>query len=77
MQLSTSNEPGNQILAVLGFHKISEPPTGHDQTWFTSRKDVYQLPVLPEGEQLERLDLAGLLEGLSCPQRLPCGRSDL
>jgi peptidoglycan/xylan/chitin deacetylase (PgdA/CDA1 family) len=72
VQLSTANEPGNRILAVLGFHKIGEPPAGQDQTWFYIPEETFTsyLSYLKENNW-SVLDLAGLLEGLSCPQRLP------
>jgi peptidoglycan/xylan/chitin deacetylase (PgdA/CDA1 family) len=59
-------------LAILGFHKIGEPPPDGWDTWF----------YIPEGTFVEQLsylqkdgwqviDLATFLEGLAAPNRLP------
>lgn len=62
----------SQVLAILGFHKIGEPPTGGWETWFYIPEATFaaQLSYLREnGWQV--VDLATLLKGLAEPQSLP------
>ena len=72
MQLSLTEPSDRQVLAILGFHKIGEPPAGHDRTWFYVPEETFAtcLSYLKENGW-SVLDLLGFLQGLSRPQVLP------
>jgi peptidoglycan/xylan/chitin deacetylase (PgdA/CDA1 family) len=59
-------------LAILGFHKIGEPPPDGWETWFYIPEGIFveQLSYLQE-DGWQVIDLATFLEGLAAPNRLP------
>jgi len=67
-----SGPTDRQVLAVLGFHKVGEPPAGSDRTWFYVPEETFAtyLSYLKENGW-GVLDLAGFLHGLSRPDLLP------
>jgi peptidoglycan/xylan/chitin deacetylase (PgdA/CDA1 family) len=60
------------LLAILGFHKIGEPPRDGWRTWFyiSEKTFVRQLRFL-ENHQWTAIDLAAFLRGLDEPESLP------
>jgi peptidoglycan/xylan/chitin deacetylase (PgdA/CDA1 family) len=63
---------GSRTVAILGFHKIGEPPPGGWETWFYIREQTYlsQLRYLQQnGWQV--IDLGTFLRGLTDPWSLP------
>jgi peptidoglycan/xylan/chitin deacetylase (PgdA/CDA1 family) len=72
VQLSQTGATDRQVLAVLGFHKIGEPPAGHDRTWFYVPEETFTtyLSYLKKNGW-SVLDLAAFLHGLSRPHLLP------
>jgi peptidoglycan/xylan/chitin deacetylase (PgdA/CDA1 family) len=61
-----------QILAILSFHKIGDPPAGERRTWFYIPEAVFasQLTCLREGGWTV-IDAAAFVRGLDDPGRLP------
>jgi peptidoglycan/xylan/chitin deacetylase (PgdA/CDA1 family) len=69
---SVRNQGGNRNLAILGYHKIGEPPPGGWQTWFYVPEESFvgHLSYLREyGWQV--IDLPALLKGIMAPESLP------
>jgi peptidoglycan/xylan/chitin deacetylase (PgdA/CDA1 family) len=67
-----SARPTDQVLAILGYHKIGPPPAGGWETWFYIPEETFaaQLRHLAEnGWQV--IDLATFLRGLANPGALP------
>jgi peptidoglycan/xylan/chitin deacetylase (PgdA/CDA1 family) len=60
------------MLAILGFHKIGEPPPDGWETWFYISEAVFveQLSYLRE-EGWQVIDLSTFLKGLEAPKSLP------
>src|SRR5262245_30127991 len=60
------------LLAILGFHKIGEPPAGRHRTWFYVPEATFatQLAQLDD-EDWTVLDLDAFLRGLTAPETLP------
>jgi peptidoglycan/xylan/chitin deacetylase (PgdA/CDA1 family) len=67
-----SAQTSGRVLAILGFHKIGEPPPGGWETWF-------YIPEAPFADYLNYLredgwaviDLETFLKGLELPESLP------
>jgi peptidoglycan/xylan/chitin deacetylase (PgdA/CDA1 family) len=69
---SVSTRASNRTLAILGFHKIGEPPAGGWETWFYVPEDTFAgyLGYLHRnGWQV--IDLPAFLGGLAEPDSLP------
>jgi peptidoglycan/xylan/chitin deacetylase (PgdA/CDA1 family) len=66
------NPVHSKSVAVLGFHKIGEPPPGSCSTWFYISEETFtkQLTLLRE-ERWAVIDLATFLIGLDQPESLP------
>jgi peptidoglycan/xylan/chitin deacetylase (PgdA/CDA1 family) len=66
------NPVRSKSVAVLGFHKIGEPPPGSCPTWFYISEETFtkQLTLLRE-ERWAVIDLATFLIGLDQPETLP------
>jgi peptidoglycan/xylan/chitin deacetylase (PgdA/CDA1 family) len=67
-----SDQVGHRTLAILGYHKIGEPPPGGWRTWFYVPEEVFagHLSYLREhGWQV--IDLPALLKGMVAPESLP------
>ena len=62
----------HHTLAILGFHKIGEPPPDGWDTWFYIPEATFveYLRYL-QGSAWQVIDLATFLEGLEAPNRLP------
>jgi peptidoglycan/xylan/chitin deacetylase (PgdA/CDA1 family) len=62
----------NRVVAILGFHKIGEPPPGGWETWFYIPEETFAgyLGDLCEGGW-HVIDLAAFLRGLAEPDSLP------
>jgi peptidoglycan/xylan/chitin deacetylase (PgdA/CDA1 family) len=62
----------HHTLAILGFHKIGEPPPDGWETWFYIPEATFveYLSYL-QGSGWEVIDLASCLEGLAAPNSLP------
>jgi peptidoglycan/xylan/chitin deacetylase (PgdA/CDA1 family) len=63
---------GGRNLAVLGYHKIGQPPPGGWQTWFYVPEEIFvgHLSYLREhGWQV--IDLLALFKGIRTPESLP------
>jgi peptidoglycan/xylan/chitin deacetylase (PgdA/CDA1 family) len=67
-----STRSGRNTLAILGFHKIGEPPPEGWQTWFYIPEVTFvkQLRYL-QANGWRVIDLATLLGGLTAPNSLP------
>jgi peptidoglycan/xylan/chitin deacetylase (PgdA/CDA1 family) len=66
------NQVGDRNLAILGYHKIGEPPPGGWQTWFYVPEEIFvgHLSYLREhGWQV--IDLPALFRGIMAPESLP------
>ena len=66
------NQLGGRNLAILGYHKIGEPPPGGWPTWFYVPEEIFvgHLSYLREhGWQV--IDLLALLRGITAPETLP------
>jgi peptidoglycan/xylan/chitin deacetylase (PgdA/CDA1 family) len=66
------NRQGDRNLAILGYHKIGEPPPGGWQTWFYVPEEIFvgHLSYLREhGWQV--IDLLALFRGITAPESLP------
>jgi peptidoglycan/xylan/chitin deacetylase (PgdA/CDA1 family) len=66
------NQVGDQNLAILGYHKIGEPPSDSWQTWFYVPEQVFvgHLSYLhKQGWQV--IDFLALLRGITVPESLP------
>jgi peptidoglycan/xylan/chitin deacetylase (PgdA/CDA1 family) len=63
---------GGGRLAILGFHKIGEPPSGSWETWFSIPEATFlgHLNYLEE-DGWQVIDLAAFLHGLASPESLP------
>src|SRR5688572_17246929 len=61
-----------RTIAVLGYHKIGEPPNGEPPTWFYIPGEIFarQLQCLQDNGW-EAISLAQFLEGLDDPEILP------
>lgn len=71
--METENHPaGTRILAILGFHKIGEPPPGGWETWFYIPEATFAgyLSYLQENDW-QVIDLETFLRGLAAPDELP------
>jgi peptidoglycan/xylan/chitin deacetylase (PgdA/CDA1 family) len=69
---SVRNHLGVRGLAILGYHKIGEPPPGGWQTWFYVPEEIFagHLSYLREhGWQV--IDLLTLFGGIMAPESLP------
>ncbi len=69
---SVRNYLNGQSLAILGYHKIGEPPPGGWQTWFYVPEEIFagHLSYLREhGWQV--VDLPALFRGIAAPETLP------
>jgi peptidoglycan/xylan/chitin deacetylase (PgdA/CDA1 family) len=69
---SVRNQVGDRNLAILGYHKIGEPPPGGWQTWFYVPEEIFvgHLNYLREhGWQV--IDLLALFRGIMAPEILP------
>lgn len=66
------NQVGDRNLAILGYHKIGEPPSGGWPTWFYVPEDVFvgHLGYLHE-HRWQVIDLPALLRGIAAPESLP------
>ncbi len=62
----------NNLIAVLGYHKIGGPPAGCDATWFYISEETFeaQLHVL-KSEDWRIIDLDTFVRGLDAPETLP------
>jgi|SRR5215208_2069547 len=62
----------SRTLAILGFHKIGEPPPDGWETWFYIPEATFveQLSFLRE-DGWQVIDLASFLKGLAAPNSLP------
>ena len=63
---------GRRSLAILGYHKIGEPPPGGWQTWFYVPEEIFvgHLSYLREhGWQV--IDLLAFFRGITAPESLP------
>jgi peptidoglycan/xylan/chitin deacetylase (PgdA/CDA1 family) len=66
------DRPNGRVLAILGYHKIGEPPSGGWETWFYIPEETFaeHLSYLREnGWQV--IDLETFLRGLAVPDSLP------
>ena len=64
--------PLSQSLAILGYHKIGEPPAGGWRTWFYVPEETFVghlLYLRDHGWQV--IDLPALLGGTTAPESLP------
>ncbi len=63
---------GNKNLAILGYHKIGEPPPGGWQSWFYIPEDVFagHLGYLRD-HGWRVIDLPTLFSGIAAPESLP------
>jgi peptidoglycan/xylan/chitin deacetylase (PgdA/CDA1 family) len=61
-----------QRLAILGYHKIGEPPLGGWQTWFYVPEQLFagHLSSL-RNQGWEVIDVLALLRGITAPESLP------
>jgi peptidoglycan/xylan/chitin deacetylase (PgdA/CDA1 family) len=69
---SVRNYLNGRSLAILGYHKIGEPPPGGWQTWFYIPEEIFarHLSYLREhGWQV--IDLLALFRGIAVPESLP------
>jgi peptidoglycan/xylan/chitin deacetylase (PgdA/CDA1 family) len=69
---SMGTRAGGRMLAILGFHKIGEPPPDGWETWFYIPEATFveQLSYL-QGSGWQVIDLATFLRGLTRPNSLP------
>lgn len=66
------NQLSGRNLAILGYHKIGEPPPGGWQTWFYVPEEIFagHLSYLRDhGWQV--IDLLAFLRGITAPETLP------
>jgi peptidoglycan/xylan/chitin deacetylase (PgdA/CDA1 family) len=71
-EYSVRNQLNGRSLAILGYHKIGEPPPGGWQTWFYVPEEIFvaHLNYLREhGWQV--IDLLALFRGITAPESLP------
>src|SRR5215216_3454893 len=71
-EYSVRNQLNGRSLAILGYHKIGEPPPGGWQTWFYVPEEIFagHLSYLREhGWQM--IDLPALFRGIAAPESLP------
>lgn len=69
---SVRNQLNSRSLAILGYHKIGEPPPGGWQTWFYVPEEIFvgHLGYLRAlGWQV--IDLLALFRGITAPESLP------
>lgn len=61
-----------RTIAILGFHKIGQPPPNGWESWFYIPEDIFveQLNYLA-ADGWRVIDLAALLQGLNAPESLP------
>ena len=72
MALGADRQTGEQVLAILGFHKIGEPPTGNRATWFyVSEATFGSFLSRLQDDAWHVLDLQTFLVGVAVPARLP------
>jgi peptidoglycan/xylan/chitin deacetylase (PgdA/CDA1 family) len=66
------NQPGARSLAILGYHKIGEPPPDGRQTWFYVPEEIFagHLSYLRD-HGWHVIDLPALLGGITAPESLP------
>ena len=66
------NQVGHRNLAILGYHKIGEPPPGGWQTWFYVPEEIFvgHLSYLHD-QGWRMIDLLALFRGLTAPESLP------
>ena len=71
-EFSVSAQPSTRILAILGYHKIGEPPPGGWETWFFIPEETFaeHLRYLQENNW-QVIDLETFLRGLEAPESLP------
>jgi peptidoglycan/xylan/chitin deacetylase (PgdA/CDA1 family) len=69
---SVSVRSSGHMLAILGFHKIGEPPPDGWETWFYIPEATFveHLSYL-QGSGWQVIDLATFLKGLTAPNSLP------
>jgi peptidoglycan/xylan/chitin deacetylase (PgdA/CDA1 family) len=70
--VALSTLPGGRTLAILGFHKIGDPPPGGWETWFYIPEATfvgYLRHLRDAGRRV--IDLRALLRGLVAPETLP------
>ena len=67
------NQVGDRNLAILGYHKIGEPPpSGGWQTWFYIPEGIFASHLSYLRKQgWEVIDLFALLGGITAPESLP------
>jgi peptidoglycan/xylan/chitin deacetylase (PgdA/CDA1 family) len=66
------NQVGSRNLAILGYHKVGEPPPGDWQTWFYVPEEIFvgHLSYLHEhGWQV--IDILAFFRGITAPESLP------
>src|SRR5215216_3962214 len=71
-EYSVRNQLNGRSLAILGYHKIGEPPPGGWQTWFYVPEEIFvgHLSYLREhGWRI--IDLLTLFGGITAPESLP------
>jgi len=65
-------QPGGQVLAILGFHKIGGPPAGGWDTWFYVSEATFSALLSQLQENAWHvIDLQTFLVGLAAPTSLP------
>jgi len=65
-------QPGEQVLAILGFHKIGGPPPGCVDTWFYVSEAMFSgLLSRLQDNAWHVIDLQTFLVGLAAPASLP------
>lgn len=69
---ASSNQASERTVAILGFHKIGEPPPNGWETWFYIPEETFigYLSYLQENNW-QVIDLATFLRGLTSPDILP------
>jgi len=72
MECSADAQPGEQVLAILGFHNIGGPPAGDWDTWFYVSEATFGGLLGRIQENAWRvIDLPTFLVGLAAPASLP------
>jgi peptidoglycan/xylan/chitin deacetylase (PgdA/CDA1 family) len=69
---SVHNQVGDRNLAILGYHKIGEPPPGGWHTWFYVPEEIcvgHLTYLRKQGWQV--IDLPALFRGITAPKSLP------
>jgi peptidoglycan/xylan/chitin deacetylase (PgdA/CDA1 family) len=65
-------KPSRTIVAVLGYHKIGQPPRGGWETWFYVPERIFREQLACLSERGWRvIDMPTLLRGLQEPEALP------